>query len=133
RRRTQRSDFPQTWSYTMKKKTLAAAVAMGSLLLVLPATAEELSQFISAVKATADLRLRYEQNDTDNNLKTADALTLRSRLGLQSGRVNGFSALVEIDDIRALMDNYSPESPGYNPVADPEDTEFNRVQISWNN
>lgn len=48
----------------MKKMTLAAAVAMSSLLLVLPATAEELSQFISAGKATADLRLRYEQNDT---------------------------------------------------------------------
>lgn len=117
----------------MNKTVLSAAIAIGSLVLASSAGAEELSQFISAGKATADLRLRYEQNDTDNTLKTADALTLRSRLGLQSGQVNGFSALVEIDDIRALVDNYSPESPGYNLVADPEDTEFNRVQISWNN
>ncbi len=117
----------------MSKTVLSAAIAIGSLVLASSAVAGELSQFISAGKATADLRLRYETNDTDNNLKTADALTLRSRLGLQSGRVNGFFALVEIDDIRALVDNYSPESPGYNLVADPEDTEFNRVQISWNN
>ena len=115
----------------MSKTVLSAAIAIGSLVLASSAVAEELSQFISAGKATADLRLRYETNDTDNTLKTADALTLRSRLGLQSGQVSGFSALVEIDDIRALMDNYSPESLGYNLVADPEDTEFNRVQIGW--
>ncbi|QQD21154.1 hypothetical protein GJQ54_04920 [Oceanospirillaceae bacterium ASx5O] len=133
RRRTQRSVIFYPRSFIMNKTVLSAAIAIGSLVLASSAGAEELSQFISAGKATADLRLRYENNDTDNNLKTADALTLRSRLGLQSGRVNGFSALVEIDDIRALVDNYSPESPGYNLVADPEDTEFNRVQISWNN
>lgn len=115
----------------MNKTVLSAAIAIGSLVLASSAGAEELSQFISAGKATADLRLRYEQNDTDNTLKTADALTLRSRVGVESGDVSGFKLLVEFEDIQALVDDYAPEKTGYDLVADPVDSELNRLQVSY--
>lgn len=86
---------------------------------------------LASTKPLADVRLRYESNDTDNALKTAHALTLRSRLGLESASVAGFTALVEIEDVRALIDDYRPENSQYNVVADPANTEFNRVQLQY--
>ncbi|MBE0484268.1 MAG: alginate export family protein [Bacterioplanes sp.] len=84
-------------------------------------------------KALIDLRLRYEQHDSDNNNDTADALTLRSRLGFQTAPLAGFQFLYEIDDVRALIDDYAPEQAGYDVVADPVNTEINRAQLSYQN
>ncbi|MBE0483627.1 MAG: alginate export family protein [Bacterioplanes sp.] len=86
---------------------------------------------LASTKPLADVRLRYESHDSDNAFKTAHALTLRSRLGLESASVAGFTALVEIEDVRALIDDYRPENSPYDIVADPVNTEFNRVQLQY--
>lgn len=84
-------------------------------------------------KALIDLRLRYEQHDSDNANDTANALTLRSRLGFESAPLHGLQFLIEVEDIRALIDDYAPEQTGYDVVADPVDNEINRAQIRYAN
>lgn len=79
----------------------------------------------------ADFRLRYETNDTDNLTKSATALTLRSRIGYETDNYSGLKALAEIEDVRSIIDDYAPESSGYDPVADPVNTEINRAQLSY--
>ncbi|MCD8521958.1 MAG: alginate export family protein [Saccharospirillaceae bacterium] len=79
----------------------------------------------------ADFRLRYETNDTDNLTKSATALTLRSRIGYETDNYSGLKALAEIEDVRSVIDDYAPESSGYDPVADPVNTEINRAQLSY--
>lgn len=116
----------------MKKNVLAVAVAMGAGVLASSVSyADEFSKAFSEGNVLGDFRLRYEANDTDGPKKTAEALTLRSRLGVESGKFYGFSVLVEGVNTTALVDDYSPENTKYNLVADPEDSAFNRVQISY--
>src|SRR5690606_11061149 len=79
----------------------------------------------------ADFRLRYQTNDTDNLTKSATALTLRSRIGYETDNYSGLKALAEIEDVRSIIDDYAPESSGYDPVADPVNTEINRAQLSY--
>ena len=63
--------------------------------------ANTISEAISEGELIAEARLRYEtfeqvgQND-------ADALTLRSRLGWQTGTWNGLSALIEFEELLKL-------------------------------
>ena len=116
----------------MKKSTLALAVALagGSVFQWLM-----LKMFLKAFtdgKVLGDFRLRYEQNDTDNNVKTADALTLRSRLGFETAPVAGINFLIEGTNTSALVDDYAPETAGYNKIADPTDTALNRIQLAYN-
>lgn len=116
----------------MKKTLLATAVTLAATLLTSHVVqADDIGQVITDGKVFGDFRLRYEANDTDNALKTADALTLRSRIGVESGSFAGFSVLVEGVNTTAIIDDYSPERANYNGVADPEDSAFNRVQITY--
>ncbi len=97
---------------------------------------DTLSEAIAGGKAHLQLRLRYEQVDVDNPaLADADARTLRTRLGYQTGTWHGLSALVEFEDVRNLPqgDRYAPAQPGYAVVADPEVTELNQawLQYGW--
>lgn len=92
------------------------------------ATAEDMVQPI------LEARLRYETVDQDGLAQTAQALTLRTRLGLQTAAWNGFRALVEGENVTALADDYNSTINGkaaYPVVADPEATELNRAQVGW--
>lgn len=82
-------------------------------------------------KMLADFRLRYETNDTDGGTKAAEAITLRSRLGYESGVYNGFKVLIENEMVHAFQDEYAALTPGFDPVADPTGNEINRAQISY--
>lgn len=115
----------------MRKQTLALAVALVSGCVVSAVQAEDISKALTEGKVLGDFRLRYEQNDTDNNLKTANALTLRSRLGFETAPVAGLSVLVEGSNTSALLDDYAPETTGYNAVPDPTDTVLNRIQLAY--
>lgn len=79
-------------------------------------------------------RLRYESVDQDNGLENADALTARLRAGgeVKFGIV---SVLAEAEGTLALTDTYNDTLPfnGIEPfpvVADPENFELNRLQVS---
>src|SRR5690554_2616767 len=117
----------------VRANRLILPLAITALSVPLAGTAQALPTVISEGKLLADLRLRYESNDTDDATDKATALTLRSRLGAESGAINGFKVLVEVEDIRALVDEYRVEDPAYDVVADPVDNEINHAQISYSN
>jgi len=87
-------------------------------------------------KIFADLRLRYESVEQDNALENADALTLRTRLGYETAKTQGFSALIEIENIIEIIDDFSVPQIGirsgeFSTVADPENTEVDQAYIQY--
>ena len=80
-------------------------------------------------------RLRYETVDQANLPNDAEALTFRARLGAELA-FGGFKALVEGEGTAALTDRYN-DTLGINGVepfpvvADPENLELNRLQVSY--
>ncbi|MCD8522821.1 MAG: alginate export family protein [Saccharospirillaceae bacterium] len=120
-----------------KRKTLiAAALGLAASQIVFSQSVLAENRITDTLKqgdVIADLRLRYESADDDDaaDKDSASALTLRSRLGYETADLNGFKALYEIEDVRAVIDDYAPENTDYDTVADPENTEINRAQISY--
>lgn len=83
-----------------------------------------------------DFRLRYENVSQDNALADADALTLRSRLGFKTKKVEGFSALIEVENNTELVDDFSVPPTGdrtgeFSVVADPESTEIDQAFVAY--
>ena len=83
-----------------------------------------------------DFLLRYESAEQNNALEDADALTLRSRLGFKTKTVEGFSALIEVENVVELIDDFSVPPTGdrvgqFSVVADPEHTEIDQAFISY--
>lgn len=83
----------------------------------------------------ANVRLRYEAVDQDNAVDDADALTIRGRLGVELA-ISGFKLFAEGEATGALADDYNDTLPfnGVEPfsvVADPENFELNRLQLSY--
>lgn len=81
-----------------------------------------------------DSRVRYESVDDDGFVQTSDALTWRNRLGFRTRVWHGFSAFVEVEDVRALSDDY-PTAPASGtaqpPISDPEGTEWNQALLAY--
>ena len=97
--------------------------------------AEDFSNLLSQGKASLDARYRYEYVDQDNLLNNANAQTLRTRLGFQSGKFHGLSALVEADNVSRIGDAaYNSTRNGqsqYSVVADPDGTEMNQALLRY--
>ncbi|TKB45351.1 alginate export family protein [Thalassotalea mangrovi] len=84
----------------------------------------------------ADFRLRYESVDQDNLLNDAEALTLRTTIGLRTPEILGFSVYVEGEDSRPVfgIDNYNDTlgmNPDYSVIADPETTELDQGYLQF--
>lgn len=87
----------------MKPSLLSLAIA--GITLSHAALAEEsLSNLISQGKPILDARYRFENVDQNNALRDANAQTLRTRVGFQSGKWYGLSALIEADNVSGLGD-----------------------------
>ncbi len=87
-------------------------------------------------KVYGDFRLRYEAVEQDNLLEDADALTLRSRLGLKTKSVEGFSAVLEVEANVELIDDFSVPPTGdrtgqFSVVADPQHVEVDQAFVSY--
>jgi hypothetical protein len=86
-------------------------------------------------KASVDFRYRFEGVDEDGFADGAQASTLRSRLTLESATLNGFSALLEMDDVRTVgWDDYNSTVNGktqYPVVADPVGTDLNQFWFKY--
>jgi len=112
-----------------------------------PATAT-LSDQIAAGKLILEVRGRYEEVDQTRTsvLKDdAQALTVRTRIGWETGEFNGVRALVEFEDVRHIGPQaFAVNVPGattpplngaararYPIVNDPDVTELNRAQLTW--
>lgn len=94
--------------------------------------AAPLQEGISGTKLLADMRLRSESVDQAPLGEDASALTLRGRLGFETGKAWSTSLLVEGDFIWPLMTDYNSTINGktaYPVVADPEGYELNRLQL----
>ncbi|MBV1917118.1 MAG: alginate export family protein [Sphingomonadaceae bacterium] len=120
----------------MNRNILCGAAAISAVLGASPALAGESADEI-ALKPIADLRLRYETVSQDNPVGNADAVTARLRAGIQA-KWNDFTVLAEGEGTVALNDDYNDTLPGngvepFSVVADPNNIELNRLQLSYKN
>ena len=109
---------------------LACAVAPSSGTVV----ADSLTEAFSEGNVKANILLRYETVDDDTRSRDADAVTLRTRLGYETGSFHGWKLFAEIEDVTAIDDSYNSTTNGntqYPVVADPEETELNRLTLSY--
>jgi hypothetical protein len=116
------------------KRVLTNVVLLGSL--VAAAQADGLDPLMGAfgeTKFLADARLRFESVDQEPLAEEASAMTLRARLGFDTGKAWSTSLLVEGDAIWPLITDYNSTTNGktlYPVVADPEGYEVNRLQLT---
>jgi hypothetical protein len=96
---------------------------------------DQLSSMVKDGTASVDFRYRYEGVDEDGFANDAKASTLRTRLSLASAPLNGFSALLEMDDVRTIgPSDYNSTVNGktqYPVVADPEGTDLNQMWLKY--
>ena len=84
-------------------------------------------------KPIIDLRLRSESVDQAGMAEDADALTLRARLGFETGKAYDTSFLAEGDFLTPFDSHYNSTVNGktaYPVVADAETYELNRIQLT---
>lgn len=118
-------------------KSLAVFPLAAALALV--ASAVEPASFADAVaqsKVSLNARLRYE-GVQQTNLLDANALTLRTRLGLTTAKFQGWQFSVEGENVTAY-DGDAYSQSGLNPAAarraivgDPETTELNQLWLGY--
>ncbi len=118
----------------MKLKKRTTITRLGGICVLLAALSHSLFSQVETDfgKFTGDFRARAESADQQGR-PASDALTLRSRIGFQSQDFEGFSFLIEGEDVRAMdEDDYNPYPvAGKTVIADPEGTELNRAQVSY--
>lgn len=101
------------------------------------ACAAGLTDALTGGKAKLDVRLRYEHVGQDNALDDADGLTLRTRLGYETGSFNNASAYVELENTSAVFVEDYNSGPGGNGktgnsvIADPEGSEVNQAFLKF--
>src|SRR3990167_2607963 len=121
------------------KNAWALLPAATLLLCPIAAEAKSLTDALTTGKASVNSRLRYENVDDTAFQDEGEAMTLRTRLGYETSPFYNFTSLVEFEDTHAIggMDQYQlPPPPNPNPlldavVADPEQTELNRIQLRY--
>lgn len=117
----------------MKEMTRTAAAMFVALA---PAVTLGDVQVLSAVRGSKpimDLRMRAESVEQTGMSEEADALTLRARLGFETGKAWNTSFLAEGDFLWPLHDDYNSTTNGktaFPVVADPETYEINRLQLT---
>ena len=106
------------------------------------------SQAIAGGRLIFEARARYEGVDQKRTVvltEDAEAMTVRTRLGWETGAWSGLKGLIELEDVRHLgPERFQVQVPGavgpplnggdkarYPVVNDPEGTELNRLQLSW--
>jgi hypothetical protein len=118
--------------------TRSGIAALGAILAASAVHADGLDPIKGAfgeTKPIFDIRLRSEVVDQDGIADTAHAITLRARLGFETGKAWNTSLLVEGDALVPLQDDYRadpavPENTNFPVVADPEAYEINRFQFT---
>ncbi len=89
--------------------------------------------FVTDAKPILDTRLRFEGVEQDGIAQAAEAITLRGRLGFESGKVASSVLLVEGEFVRPVVREYNSTTGGNNVypiVADPRSSELNRLLIT---
>jgi hypothetical protein len=120
----------------VKQKLMAAAFAAAAGMLMTAASARAdspLHDAISLTKPLLDMRLRDEFVDQDPLARDANAVTLRTRAGFETGKAWGTSLLAEIEWVLPLSGGYNDTINGrtrFPTVADPRALGVNRLQLT---
>lgn len=99
-------------------------------------SADGVAPLLTAVRSSkplVDLRLRFENVEQDGLAEEADAVTIRARLGFETGKVWSTSLLAETELLWPLRDDYNSTTNGRTDlpvVNDPESYEINRLQLA---
>ncbi len=122
--------------------SIAAALSLsGFAVSTTTAQADAFTKALTGGKVKMDVRLRYEDVEDDSTAKDADLLTVRTRLGYQTGSISGFDAYVEMENTTAIGDDNDANTGNagwgngngtYSVIADPEGTELNRYWLGYN-
>ncbi len=111
---------------------------MAGLIAASAHAAEPANDFAKALmegRPLLNARYRYEFVDQDGLAHKAHAHTVRTRLGYETGKFHDVSLLVEGENITGLGgEHYNDTINGktaYPTVADPEDTNLNRLQLTY--
>jgi len=100
------------------------------------AVADGVSNALAKSKVIINFRARYEGVSQDGK-DDASALTLKSRLTVNSGAYNGLSLGVEVDNNTAIVNNYNDLTNSYSGneavVADAEYTDVNQAFVKYTN
>src|SRR5689334_24266304 len=71
-----------------------------------PPAAKEWPDWLRPERTWLSARLRYEDVDQDGFSKRAEALTLRTVLGVQTAAWRGWSGTLELEDVVPLFDEH---------------------------
>ncbi|CAM2065275.1 hypothetical protein SCOR_07840 [Sulfidibacter corallicola] len=114
---------------------LVPLLLIATTLPLFAAEAESLRDSLKRGKLLLNLRFRYEHVDQTGLDKEAHAATLRTRLGFETASYRGFQFLVDFENITVTGPTRYNDTTGNEPtrpvVADPEDTELNRAQLTY--
>lgn len=98
-------------------------------------SADSLQEALRDGDVDLELRYRYEFVDSADFALNANASVLKTRFTFTSAEVRGFTAGVEVDDLRAVIaDDFNSTRNGRldRPiVADPDGTEINRAYVAY--
>jgi len=113
-----------------------AALGMACGLIVAAGAAwadEDWSNLFFDAKPVLDIRYRYEFVDQDAASKNANANTVRTRAGLETGRFHGFGAGFDFEWIEAIGGVHFNDTINgktqYPVVADPDDWQVNQLYL----
>jgi hypothetical protein len=99
-----------------------------------PARADDMWDFLSQGRVILDTRYRFENVAQHGFSHSADANTIRERLGYESASFWDLKALVEIQATQHLSNGFNDTINGrisYPQIPDPEALELNRLQLSY--
>jgi hypothetical protein len=122
------------------RKLSLLALAVGACFSHNASAEESFSNIFTQGTPILDARYRYEYVDQDAvkgkaALDHANAQTLRTRLGFQTGKWYGLSSLVEADNVSRIGDeSYNSTRNGqkqFSVVADPDGTEINQALLRY--
>lgn len=127
--------FNRRYRFSALAFATALSVVLGAPAAVADGVASQISKAIDQGDIDLMFRYRYETVDQDPFDRDADASTLLSRITVKSGTVQGFSGLVEVDNVSYLggesFNNTANGKTGYPVVADPDYTQVNQAWLSY--
>ncbi len=115
--------------------SVASTAALAEEVPIVPLSTQIQEAITSKSKAKVNFRLRHENvNETGSSKKDATALTLRTRLNYDTGRVYGLAATIEADNIQSYDDNHDSGINGqtaYAAITDPKGTFVNQAVLTY--
>lgn len=124
---------------TNRKYRTATLAGLSALLLASGAfAADTVTEGLTGGKVSANVQYRYEGvSNAAATSNSANAHTVRARLGYETATFNGFGAMLEAESVHALGNKkYDSKASGqtgngYAVVADPEATEINQAYLNY--